>query len=1411
MGEVDNLQEADSSIETAVSGGNPSYKGYVYQKRVTAWVALSLLLERPDEPNEIIVEPASDEDIEAKLNVKVDSAIATVVVPGTVKLTIQIKFRGAGHWSADAFAELVKDKVKKGNKGPNPRPRARSLLLSEPARRYVLITNTSVDQTLSSGRIRKIDEIPENTFLPPKLARGNEADLLRGRWGFIEGLSWGALDAELRRLFESIGHVPSTRVVDAQEKLERAIEDRLMGLAAPLTREQVVAIIESAGGLPHREQELAEFIPPPAAAAASTLLVKEHAVLLLGSPGFGKSLIAKHLVHEYRINPRPFEVIRETEGIAGIDTLLSAPGRHVFHLDDPWGQSKLENNASDWVVKLPGLLRRATPDKLFIITSRTDILRLARVGVNEAPWGTIACTVTQTDYDDAMRWKILNRKLQGATSWQQDFARKHQDTLVTKLTSPLAVERFARALLACSNLEAAEINTLIDQAQVESIRRIVSQQVEGWASGGIACATIVWVMVRRSETISPERLRAIRRRLEEGPRPLEIDLDRFVAHFQTATLTVGDNGALGAHGKVVEALEEVITNHPANLERTLDRTAAALLRLYEYDPSYLVELIRLIDAINSLAPMSVSLSVCVREEIDKLLIVRLLTTETRAFASAFRDILLRATDQAPIARLVRYLDRGAPKPKRNEDGRGWADFGWRPPALTASEKASLLVESMTQHVLAMWISHIFPFESEDYDANKLLSWLEQFGFDLAPAFLTACDQTAKQRHFLMNADTVFEGAIRTGAPPSKVFSHIESLDQVIVAERNQRDTAAPHPLQGELDFAVQLHLVDELEEEGSAVEHAVKGYVRGRRRLEGCEWIIGHERPDLILRAWAEAMNFAMPKVTVEELDAYFALASTPALRARGLRIIGERKVTAGRSWLVEALRTGTLEERESAAHAFRWIANEGQVEAELIAAMTEVDAVGQIELFLAGVELGTYKEDRIDWMRRLRRGAPAVAQDLLAFVTLAKERADGDQLVAAYQRLPVEQVEALLATAPKEIAQLLLSISAHEGRDVTGAAERFLLSDDDNDVCAAIDALGRIGGTSARETIGQMLDHNDYRVRRFAMQTLAKRAMDAAERAVIFERRKDPSAPVREALAVLIGEQRWNDGIGVLLELLTDTRDYNHHPEHDRWPDPQFEVARKAARALDAFCPLSGDKLKSVIAFVDQGVASSADIGLHAILIDLLARHDDDRIVTLLSQYLDDDRVVGQAGEMLFPIRYAAGWSLCQHLDIAPNRIAAVNWSAVERAAGHADPQLAAPGLCLLGRTLEQPRPETLNILRASETTEPRRILSLLMLDDVRSARTVVTKFALLPQNHPMLAVEPNDDLAERSTWPSGATAEAWLRALDPDEDVHRVLLWFASLQTELDLGTVDFDFMALRRMERVPIITMAEMSGME
>src|SRR5262245_3654171 len=124
-------------------GANPSYKGYAYQKLVTVWVALKLMFGSDGCANEIIVEPASHDDVKAKLNVPEEEADGELKIEAGCELHVQIKFKSAGYWSAKNFAEVVNDRPKTGTRGPAPRARAKSLLLKDASRRYVFITNTS--------------------------------------------------------------------------------------------------------------------------------------------------------------------------------------------------------------------------------------------------------------------------------------------------------------------------------------------------------------------------------------------------------------------------------------------------------------------------------------------------------------------------------------------------------------------------------------------------------------------------------------------------------------------------------------------------------------------------------------------------------------------------------------------------------------------------------------------------------------------------------------------------------------------------------------------------------------------------------------------------------------------------------------------------------------------------------------------------------------------------------------------------------------------------------------------------------------------------------------------------------------------------------------------------------------------
>lgn len=1387
--------------ENIYGNGNPSYKGYEYQKVATAWVALTLFFnETPDIANGIIVEPASNEDIEAELKVPPEEATATIVVPQAEQLMIQIKFRGSGYWSSKAFVSLVEDKAKKGAQGPAPRLRAKNLLLADPARRYVLLTNISVDNSLSEGRIERIDKKPPKSFIPEGVAKGasEKADLV-GRFGVIECLTPQVIAGEIRHVLESAGHVPTPNVEKAVDAIKRAIEDRLLGLSSPLTRNEVLAIIESCGGLPHSDRELSEYVPPTSAQSARNTLARENVVLLVGPPGYGKSLTAKQLVMEHRLENPPFEVIRQTAGLEGIDESLRAPGRHVFYLDDPWGQSKLQFDANRWNIELPNLLRRASPDKKFVITSRTDILRLAFVKTDESPWKSITCTISKESYDNSSRWDILTRKLENGGQWRNDFVCQYRSKLLRDLASPLALDRFAKALLAVASTDKADANELVKQAQIESITRIVAEQVKGWPCHGVACGTILWVLLRLGGKASPERLKALRRALEKISPPLELDLEGFVNHLKPVSINENDDRTLSAHGKVIEALEQLVKHYHVEAERSINRVLVAYQLLFKSDETYIDELLSVLDAVKSVRSYGIEIDSAIIQNIDALLLDRLTKAEGRVFSRAFGQVSRFASNMHPLARLVRYLGQGVPKQKQE----GFDALSWVPPQVTASETTSICAEPVAKVVIAKFIASVLPYESEKYDSDDLFQWLQPFGFDLSSAFLAASQHVTSHSGFLMNGDTVIKCAILSSATPQydDIFCQIEKLESLVEEDQKKRGLDVS-PWQGELNFYQQLHLQDELEEEGSAVSHAVDGYVRGRRFREGYDWIPPHRRADLIMPAWADAMTFAKPKVTINEIESFLATANSPSMRARGLRVIGEKKIQDGTPHLLSALEIGSLEERKAAVRALTWINGKGDVEDLIAAAMGKNDILGQIDLLLASRELETYKKDAIAVMQRLQQRCPPQSQEFLILLILANSDRPGSEILDAFRRVDPGTVVRVMEKAALPIARFLLSVSAYEGRDVTELAERWLASDEVDDVMAAVDAFRRVTTAEARTRIAAVIEHRDYKVRRSVIEALASDATEV-ELDLILRLATDRSAPVRERLASLIGEHRWSSGLPVLLTLLHDKRDYTRHPEFDARNESRFNVARTAAAALESFEPLSAGILDNVLSFVAAGNSASKDIELHALLVSVLASAPDDRIVGILCSLLSDDRVVGGKNENLYPVRYAAAWSLLHHLNAYPQHQQAVDWAAVQRGAIHSDPQLAAPCLLLLGTGLTEPTPGALSVLRSVETSETRRVLALLGMDNLSTAQASVQKYALLPSDHPFLTMI--------NGWQLTKPFEDWVRKLDKGSDVEGVILKIAASEAGVDLGVNDFDATRIRRKESIPITSPAEMFGME
>ena len=76
------------------SGGNTGFAGYEYQIEATVWLALELMLAR-SVTEKIVIEPPSQEDVEATVQDPADAALGLALEDSTSRLAFQIKSRSS--------------------------------------------------------------------------------------------------------------------------------------------------------------------------------------------------------------------------------------------------------------------------------------------------------------------------------------------------------------------------------------------------------------------------------------------------------------------------------------------------------------------------------------------------------------------------------------------------------------------------------------------------------------------------------------------------------------------------------------------------------------------------------------------------------------------------------------------------------------------------------------------------------------------------------------------------------------------------------------------------------------------------------------------------------------------------------------------------------------------------------------------------------------------------------------------------------------------------------------------------------------------------------------------------------------------------------------------------------------------
>lgn len=143
--------------------------------------------------------------------------------------------------------------------------------------------------------------------------------------------------------------------------------------------------------------------------AAHKLLNEKHVVVLTGSPGVGKSMLAEMLA--LRHWHEEWQIVSVGTDVDDAWSAYKSGRKQVFLYDDFLGQTDIsERRAKDsWIIRLMDRVAR-NPDKRLIMTTRSQILQQTRLisePIAQADFRVVECVINIADYGPVQRARML--------------------------------------------------------------------------------------------------------------------------------------------------------------------------------------------------------------------------------------------------------------------------------------------------------------------------------------------------------------------------------------------------------------------------------------------------------------------------------------------------------------------------------------------------------------------------------------------------------------------------------------------------------------------------------------------------------------------------------------------------------------------------------------------------------------------------------------------------------------------------------------------------------------------------------------------------------------------------------------------------------------------------------------------
>lgn len=1136
------------------SGGD-ALAGLDYQIDVSVWLALDLILANRL-TDELELEPASEEDIEAVLAPNAAGAVVSTVrlfeQGKPYRLVVQAKLRSGDPWRVSDINALLKH----GEKRVSAAER-----LDDPDVRYLLVTSAALNGETKGLRTNIAGVWPTKAKLAATTAKLLPADAL-GRIAVLSNHEPDWVTARIRDLLTDALRVPRARWEECLAALRAGARSRVRRLGTNRwTRAELHAVIDAHEGYLASSPELDDYVKPTNWEDLLAQIQDRNAVLILGQSGTGKTLATDVLFHELAERIPGLKRVRITspEALRQDQT----PGPVLFDIEDPWGRYTAEEKGRDWTDQLSVFLAGARHDRIIVVTSRLDVGQAAKALDGVKRW---RFDLHAEHYGQCERHLLYaNRVARLPLTALKQLAARSETRVLDQLNTPLEIQKFFDALrtLDLAELETnayGALNVAVAQAHEDSIESTVGLQID--ARQEIKPAAVLWAMLVARPSLSLADVRAIEERLYDVDDSFERGITPLVNFFVAARNLRQKGDTVGYYHPRVEAgIVKALTAAPLPVRRTLSRLVDILIDLTLADEeSGIAVAAEIVGAAKKEIDLAFVPSKIAQAAIDAWLGAMLAIPGRDLKPKLTLAAVIGSTDsvESEIARWLLH------RPRRKSFA---FMMDWGPPQKDAEWYARMRAAPVTKPLIERFLREDLPFDRDHY-SSKLAKELDKLASDLTPAFIDAAREAV---HFgvLRSADAISVGALRNIDAFETVLDTAVEIDTPSPEDSAKQDVEWLAIENGEYSDAYLESFADN--DDGYTAREFIEDYVCTVRRRRGWASLDAHRHRAAILSFWLRDL---WQKETIAPDDAELA---TLLKLTRGAHKESDFWFVAARHWtstLTDALtarvRDGAENVKVRQAAMTCLLRHAGNLLPAVVADLEGQDRKGRLaDIAIEVARTSPAKDEQEGVTEQAWHEALAALPPLHSDIASTVIALDAGQTPT----LSDPMLHAMAAIEPdSEDFRLFRMMLVKHGAPVPDSDILWMLAHSDKKESAVL-AVELASAEGRADIVEAALLHRFTDVQATAMRIVAD-PLPAPFPNIILDRIEAKGRPVRQTLVELIDAKPHPGHIPTLLELVEDgfsNRDYHDNEE-------SLPIARAAVAALRKVGPISNADAKRLL-----------------------------------------------------------------------------------------------------------------------------------------------------------------------------------------------------------------------------------------